>query len=247
MLSKHPRGTDAQVVMHYDFLVYLGATRQAVRALRAGLQRYPDSNRLHDRMRGRLLADGGVEELERYYAAGLKAEGATPNLTWFAAYASIVAAEFRRRAGENALALSAYDLAIARFDDAIVKNPKSRSTSDHFAAIAMAGKARVAMEQERYDRAVTDLIASFTRKPSAGGSLDGLNQTPMDTAKLLRSHLVADQRLSQVAILDSAIRKLPPIALELPEYEKRAQADGLRVFRRGKMRRPGWRDRARRR
>ncbi|MEE2888587.1 MAG: hypothetical protein VX951_14240 [Planctomycetota bacterium] len=247
VLSKHPRGTDSQVVMHYDFLLYLGAKRQGGRALRAGVKRFPDSGRLHDRMRGRLLADGGIDGLERYYAARLKSADATPNLTWFAGYASIVVAEFRRRAGENDLALEAYDLAITRFDQAIVKNPKSRSTADHFAAIAMAGKARVAMEQSRYDRSVADLLASFARKPSAGGSLDGLNQTPMDTAKLLRSRLLAGQRSEQLARLDAAIGKLPPIALELPDYEKRAQADGLRVFRSGKMRRPGWRDRLKRR
>lgn len=247
VLSKHPRGTDTQVVMHYDFLIYLGAKSQAGRALRAGIERFPESGSLHGRMRVRLLGDRGVEGLEGYYAARLKSAAKSPNLIWFAGYASIVAAEFRRRAGENAAALVAYDLAIARFDQALLQNPASQSTSDHFAAIAMAGKARVALEQKRYERALTELLASFVRKPSAGGSLDGLNQTPMDTAKLLRSQLLAAGEKAPVATLDAAIQKLPEIALELPEYEKRAQADGWRVFRRGKMRFPSWRDRQKRR
>ena len=165
----------------------------------------------------------------------------TANLTWFAGYASIVAAEFLRRAGDNDKALQAYGRAIDYFDTAISKNPKCRLTADHFSAIAIAGRARVRLEMQQLGQSLAQLIASFERMPAAGGSLDGLNQTPMDTAKLLRSQLRTQSLADQVARLDAAVSKLPAVALELPEYEKAAQRDGWRVLRRGKMRRPGWR------
>ncbi len=130
VLSKHPRGTDSQVVMHYDFLLYLGAKSQAGRALQAGVKRFPDSGRLHDRLRGRLLADRGIEGLQGYYESRLEADDVPANLTWFAAYASIVAAEFQRRKSRHAEALVAYDRAVELFDAAIAKNPASQSTSD---------------------------------------------------------------------------------------------------------------------
>ncbi len=220
VLARHPLGLDAHVVAHYDFLKTLSATGQAARVLEAGLTRFPDSGILHDRLRARILEEKGVAGLEAAYQARLKEKDASKHLEWFAGYASIVAAEFSRRSGKRKEALAAYDRSIAHFDRAIQKNPESRATADHFAAIALAGRARLAYERRDHKGAVTQILASFARRPEAGGSLDGLNITPLQTARMLRARLKRLDRDELFAIVDSAIDKLPSIAFEPPVYER---------------------------
>ncbi len=244
VLSKHPLGTSTQVVAHYDFLRGLAAHGQASRILDAGLKRFPDSALLHDRLRGRTLSKSGPKGLEAVYSSMLAKESVPKNLHWFAGYASIVAAEFYRRAGETEKALAAYSHAIAQYDTAIGKNPDSKHTSDHFAALAINGRARMALEKNDLEAALNLLIESFERKPESGGSLDGLSQTPMDTAKLLKSKLQQQEKTDLIAKLDGALAKLPPIAFELPTYEKNVGGPRNLVLRRGKLRRRSWRDRA---
>lgn len=111
VLARHPFGNETQVVAHYDFLRYLGANNQATQVLDAGLARFPKSWSLHDRLRGRILADKGLDALEATYEAMLAEKDAPLNLEWFAGLASIVTAEFHQKAGHLALSKAAYDLA----------------------------------------------------------------------------------------------------------------------------------------
>ncbi len=220
VLARHPLGTDSQVVAHYDFLTRLGAKDQAGRALEAGLVRFPDSWVLHDRLRGQILREKGVGGLEPAYEARLRKEDAPRHMEWFAGFASIVAAEFHRRAGNKKEALEAYDRAIAHFDKSAEQHPKTRATADHYAAIALAGRARLAYERRDHEGAVTEILASFARRPEAAGSMDGLNITPVQTARMLRARLKRLDKDELVAKLDAALRELPPAALELPPYEQ---------------------------
>jgi hypothetical protein len=146
VLARHPLGNDRNALAHYDFLKYLSATAQAGNVLEDGLNRFPDSPLLHDRLRTRLLDERGVEGLEAGYAERLAKLDASPNLEWYAGYASIVAAEFRRRNSEPVLALAAYDRGIAHYERAAQQNPAHRNSADHFIALALAGRARLALD-----------------------------------------------------------------------------------------------------
>ena len=239
VLARHPLGTDSQVVVHYDFLRWLGAKSRAARVLDTGLERFPDSAGLHDRLRGRVLQEHGVAGLESAYAKMLAQEDASKNLPWFAGYATIVAAEFHRRHGDDDKADAAYDRAIAHYDRAIELNPDSRGSADHFAAIAIAGRARLAFEKKDYPGALTRLLASFARKSESAGSLDGLNLTPMDTGRMLLAKFKESKQDDLLAQLEAAISKLPPSTVELPAYERntrRRGRDGRRRNRQGRRR-----------
>src|SRR5690606_8452099 len=97
VLAAYPTATDATVVAHYDFLWDLGAVGEAARILEEGVLRFPASAVLHDRFRGLTLERHGVAGLEPAYVA-LLAKSDAPVLRWYAGLASLVAAEFRRRA-----------------------------------------------------------------------------------------------------------------------------------------------------
>ncbi|MBU0755096.1 MAG: hypothetical protein KJ645_08130 [Planctomycetes bacterium] len=219
VLDKHPLGTDTHVVAHYDFLNVLGAVGQASKVLDEGLVRYSDSWRLHDRLRGRILREKGIDGLESVYEAMLREEDASPDLAWFAGYASLVAAEFQRRLGREGEALAAYQRAIDRYEQGISSDPESRDTADHYIALAYAGRARLAFERQDHETAVAELLASFERKPEAAATLDGLNISPVDTAKMLLQRLKDLQKTGLAQKLETALGKLDPELLRLPAYE----------------------------
>ena len=64
VLLQHPLGTDTQIAWHYDFLVWLRAHRRSARILDKGLERFPNSSLLHNKMRDRLVKWRGIDGLE---------------------------------------------------------------------------------------------------------------------------------------------------------------------------------------
>ncbi|MEM7515536.1 MAG: hypothetical protein AAF368_01245, partial [Planctomycetota bacterium] len=246
ILAKHPRGTDAQVVEHFDLLRWLGAGEQSTEVLFDGIDRFPNSWILHDRLRGRALSEqrlDGPAGLERLYTEMLRAEEAHPSLRWFAGYASLVAAEFYRRAGENEAALESYGRAEAYYESHIAAFPGERSTADHYIAMAHGGRARIAYELEQNDVSLEQILASFARKPDAAASLDGLNLSAVDTAKMLRARF---KELGDTASLDRlqiALDALDPAMLLLPEYEPRGPSGPSPDARRFRGRGGRWRNR----
>lgn len=234
LLSQHPLGNDRQATEHHDFLLWLDARGPAARVLEEGLERFPESWTLHDRLRAQLIRERGVENLEPAYTALLDSKKHWPNLEWFAGFASIIAAEYHKRAREDKEADSAYDRALAHYERGVAANPEIRENSDFYAAIALGGKARLAAEHGDLDRAVELLIASFERKPQAAGTLDGLNVSPSDTSRMLRAKLTVAKREDLLARLQSALDKLDPALLALPAYE--SDGSGNRPRRNGRPR-----------
>jgi len=220
VLAKHPLGTDEHVANHFDFLRWLGATPRATEVLEQGLARFPESWLLHDRLRAKTLWEKGPDGLEATYAAMLAKKDPPRNLEWFAGFASLIAAENHRRAGNAEKAKGAYERAIAHYDRNVAQYPESRDTSDHYVALALAGRARVEFEQGDLDQATSDVLAAFRRRPASAASLDGLNLSPVDTAKMLRSKLAEAKRTNLAKELQAGLDALDPKALELPAYER---------------------------
>jgi hypothetical protein len=86
--------------------------------------------------------------------------------------------------------------------------------------LALAGRARIELQRGDVERSLADLVASFERKPEAAASLDGLNISPVDTAKMLRAKLVELKRDELAQELQAALDKLDPDLLKLPAYER---------------------------
>ena len=125
--------------------------------------------------------------------------------------------------GSDVEAEAAYDRAIAHYERGIELNQASRATADHYIALAMAGRARLALEGGDHARALAQVVASFARKPDAAASRDGLNISPVDTAKMLLARLNELEQPELAAQLQTALDDLDPAMLELPAYERQGQ------------------------
>ncbi len=223
VLTRHPLGTDVHVVSDYDFLRWLGATPRAAEVLTAGLARFPESWVLHDRLRTKVLWEKGADGLEAAYSAMLAKPDAPANLEWFAGYASLVAAERHRRSGAPDAALAAYDRGIAHYEAGVEKNPDSRDSADHYIALALAGRARVSLEQGELERATKEILAAFDRRPQSAATPDGLNLSGVDTAKMLHARLAEAKREELAARVQAGLDALDPQLLELPAYEREGE------------------------
>jgi tetratricopeptide (TPR) repeat protein len=217
-LLHHPMGTDGQVLWHYDLLEWLGVKDRATRVVRAGIERFPGSPALHQRLRMSLLRTKGVRELQAVYAEMLKDEFPSSDLLWFGGYASVVAADYYRRTGRLERANKAYDLAIERYEAATAANPVWSEATDGIVALALAAKARMAFEVGDEKAALDYLVRSFGRSPGSAGTADDLGITPASTAQMLMARLTESGQTDLIATLETAMGKLDP-ALLLPKEE----------------------------
>lgn len=222
-LVHHPEGTAIQVLDHYTLLNALEAKTDAAQVLDRGLKRFTDSWELHAKLRERLLADtslNGLRGLESHYDMLLAESSASPYIHWFAGYASIVAAEYHRRSNKDSQAVEAYNRGIADFEKCIELAAETRATADHYIALAIAGRARLAMERGDLELAFDEIRASFERDPNAAASLDGLNLSPVATAQMLRSKL-REAGLEDLAQgIQASLDSLDPKMLEPAEFDR---------------------------
>jgi hypothetical protein len=214
VLAFHPYGSDEHVVARCDLLRWFGATAAADAVLDAGLARFPDSAALHDRMRGRLLAETGADGLEGGYRRMLEAKDAAPSTIWFAAYATLVAAEFDCRAGEDDSALLRYERGIALYERAAAASPDDQATAEHYIALALAARANIADERSEDAKALDLMLESFRRSPDSAATKDGLGIAPIDTAHVLLAHLTQEKKEEMAARLRAAIDRLDPELLK---------------------------------
>jgi tetratricopeptide (TPR) repeat protein len=223
LLAVHPHGRDEHAVRYYDFLAAIGAGAHAQRVLDEGLGRFPDSWDLHARLRTRVLRRqrlGAFDGLEAVYEAMMREPDASPQLHWFAGYASLVVAEQHRRVGDGDSAKRAYDRAAEHYEKAIVVNPANRATSDHYVAMALAGRGRLALEAGEHGESLELILGSFARRREASASLDGLGISAVGTAKMLLVHFKAQDLEGEALRLQSALDSLEPEWLMLPENER---------------------------
>jgi tetratricopeptide (TPR) repeat protein len=217
-LLHHPLSTDGQVLWHYDLLEWLGVKDRAQAVLESGLERFPGSTALHQRLRLSLLRTKGVREMQAAYEDLIDVEAPDSNLLWYAGYASVVAGDFYRRRGLEAPALAAYDRAIELYGRASGAVPAWKEAADKTVALALAGRARLAYERGDDETATADIIASFDRSPGSVGTRDDLGITPAATAQMLMARLLEREKRDLVSALEAAIAKLDP-ALLVPEEE----------------------------
>jgi hypothetical protein len=221
-LAGDPSIGPEELVDYYDFLRWIGATPRANTVLDDALRRFPDAPLLHDRLRGRLLWEGGPQGLERGYADLLargEAAGAAAQLQWFAGYAELVAAEHYRRRGELEEAVAAYGRAVESYRANAERFPEGRDTCLHFIAMADAGRARVALERRDLPGATQAMLDCLTERAGSAASQDGLGITPLDTAKMIAARLKEAGDTGRAASLQAALDALDPKLLEPPPSE----------------------------
>jgi hypothetical protein len=220
LLAKHPLGSDQHVAHHVDFLHYFGAPESDA-VLARGLARFVASPLLHERLRTRLLEQGGAEALQKDYDARLQAADAPPAMAWFAGYAEMVAAEQFRRSQQDDRALAAYERALERF--ARYRTASGNDDGQHYAAMSHGGIARLRLQAGDRAAAFAALQQAFAANGAAAAATDGLGITTMQTAEMLRARCTEAKDDALLAQLEAALQALPPAAFELPEYERQSR------------------------
>ena len=222
-LAADPQATAAPLIEYHDFLRWIGATPRAKEVLEQALARFPDAPELHERLREELLWEGGPEGLQAGYAerlARLETEASEPGqLTWFAGYAALVAAEHHRRRSELEPATAAYGRAIELYRRNIGDFPEGQDTCLHLIALAHAGLARIALERGQLDRATDELLSGLRVRPDSAASLDGLGLSPVMTARMLQARLLEAHDEARAAQVQGALDALDPKLLEPPPSE----------------------------
>ena len=90
----------------------------------------------------------------------------------------------------------------------------------------MAGLARLALQKGDLDLTFSELQRVFAICPSAAAATDGLSITAMQTAEMLRGLAISQNEPDLLERLAAALKKRPPEAFVLPEYEQRSRGRG---------------------
>lgn len=210
VLAVHPLATPEQLAAHYDLLREVGAPEAAHDAVEAAVKRFPDSSPLHARYRLSVLDAGGIEALEAAYDRLRASTGNAAALEWFSGYADLVAAEARMRSGNDTAAREAYDRAIRRFEASAAKNATYAETAAYYEALALAGKARLSLDEGSLEQAVAETEAALERSPEVLQAEDGLGRTLLLTIGALRWALDGSKRADLRERLESAVESVDP-------------------------------------
>ena len=132
------------------------------------------------------------------------------DLPWFAGYASSVAGDFYRNAGNAPRAKESYERALAYFDQAAESNPAAKQSADRYAAFALGGMSRMSYMLNDDESAHREIMASFVRFEDAAGARDGAGVTPVETAQMLLARLKDTGKDDLAASLQKALSELPP-------------------------------------
>ncbi|MEO0651399.1 MAG: hypothetical protein AAFZ65_12055 [Planctomycetota bacterium] len=219
VLGAHPEGTSELVVKHYDFLRWMGAFGQANEVLDRGLERFPLSAPLHRRLRGRLLWERGARGLEQAWEQRLAATPDDAGQVWFAGLASIIAAESYRKQSQPVAADAAYARGIERYEQAIALDAANAESAGHYIAIALSGRARLALDAGDLAGATELLVGSIGRSPNSADVIDGLELSAIETARTLTARLREDGDEANLERLRTALATLRPEQLGPAPYE----------------------------
>lgn len=221
LLLAHPDGTASQAVSHYDFLRWLDARAQAPSFLDEALARFPTDPGLHQRFRRQTMRDSGPRGLVQAYDRWIAKPETPPSITWFAGLANFQVAEMHRRRARLDRARERYDASRKLFDRAAEEAPEYRDNSDWYVVLVLAAHARLAYEAGDFDAATLRVVEALEYRPDYARARDGLNFSPVDTAKILVTTMRdGGKHAASLERLEKTLKALPPRMLELPEFER---------------------------
>lgn len=202
---------------YHDFLGWIGASPRAAAVLDQALERFPDSPDLHERLRARLLYEGGPKGLMDGYEERLTARGEEPGqLTWFAGYAALVAAEHNRRRGEFEEAVSCYSRGDELYRRNVADFPEGAGNANHFRSLGLAGQARLLLESGSLVEGTERILEAILLSPNSAGTPDGLSLTPVQTALMLQARLQDAGDLARARQLQATLDSLDRSVVDFP-------------------------------
>lgn len=183
-------------------LAFANARHEAASVLQAARVKFPNSTQLHADLRARLLIDRGARALVRDYVAWADAAEDRATADWFCGYAALVAAETEVTDRESKDAERAYSIAIERFAASKANNADFADSADHYAVLALAGRALERHLTGNADGAVEDLLAARALRPASLSEKDGLERKPEAILRRVQKELREQGKDELAARLD---------------------------------------------
>ena len=183
--------TEQDLLTAAGMLEFAGTRALAQGLLARARMLSPASPTAHERLRNRMLVDRGAEALRADYAAYVAAAEDKATASWFAGYAAIVAAELQMKDKRFDVALAAYTDCIERFAASVAANADYADSANHFAVLALAGRALLHHQQGTADAAVDDLLRARSLRAASMDEVDGLGRKPSAVAERIGRELRA--------------------------------------------------------
>ncbi len=202
-LVAHPLATAQHARDQIDFLLYLGARREAGVANRAAVKRFSSDSNLHAYLINQAKWEGGMTALAATYET-LQNQRRDPSTDYYAGYAMLLVAEEHVRTKSLPAAERAYQKSISNFERSWAANEAFRDVASHYAALARGGLAKMALDAGQFDKAYVAILAAATGRPATFESPDGLGNTLQRTARRLRRKLSAEKKTA----LDEKLKAL---------------------------------------
>ncbi|MBK8095819.1 MAG: HEAT repeat domain-containing protein [Planctomycetes bacterium] len=197
-VANHPHATEGELKEAATFFGFVGERHHAQRLLQRGITRMPWSRELHQSWRERLLADRGGEAVRRAYAAHVANAADAATARWFAGYAAIVVGELHTKDRRPLLALAAYDDCIDHFAASAKANADYTDSANHFAVLALGGRALLRLEAGDAATAIADLRQARELRAPSLDETDGLGRKPRAVAERWIK-LLTDQGKAELA------------------------------------------------
>jgi predicted negative regulator of RcsB-dependent stress response len=202
-LVSHPLATAQHAKDQIDFLLYLGARREAGIANRYAVKRFSSDSNLHTYLINQAKWEGGMTALAATYET-LQSQRRDPSTDYYAGYAMLLVAEEHVRTKSLPAAERAYKKSISNLERSWAANETYRDFASHYAALARGGLAKMALDAGQFDKAYVAILAAATGRPATFESPDGLGNTLQRTTRRLRRKLSAEKKTA----LDEKLKTL---------------------------------------
>ncbi|MBL8732006.1 MAG: hypothetical protein JNN13_06525 [Planctomycetes bacterium] len=190
LLAAHGGAAEATALAGIGLYEYAGLRREARLRLDDLLGRFPASAAVHERWRNRRLIDFGAARMRQAYDDWADHAADPGTAMWFAGYGALVAAEQHVKDDHHPAAIVAYGDAVERFAKSAASNADFADSANHFAVLALAGRATLRPASDAA-AAVDDLLRAAALRPESLDDSDGLQQKPRAIADRLARALTA--------------------------------------------------------
>ena len=172
-------------------LEHAGLRAEARARLEETVARFPASLKVHDRWRNRMLVDLGAELMRHEYAGHVTEARDRPTAQWYAGYASLIAAERHTLDNRRIEAENAYTDSIERFVDSAAGNEDYADTANHYAVLALAGRADIRLQRKNLTAAAKDILRAVELRERSLDEDDGLKRKPRSIGARVQAALTA--------------------------------------------------------
>lgn len=205
LLDEKDAGEERGLLAGISLLEYAGLRAEARTRLAKLVERFPASITVHDRWRNRMLVDLGAERMRHRYAKHVTDAADRATAQWYAGYAALIAAE--RHTSDNRVieAENAYADSIERFRDSAQRNDAYADTANHYAVLALAGRAEIRSQRGNLGGAVKDLLQASGLRPASLDEDDGLKRKPRAIAARVHAKLTAAGKTELAAQIEGIL------------------------------------------